>query len=361
MKVKVFLAPTMQEAVMQVKTELGSEAVILQSRRIRKGGFLGFFGKEMFEVIAGIEPAVVQEKEKSPAMRQRGGEDDTKTAALQIEVAHMRKTLEQLISKMPQNEKYSSDLFKMMIKNDIEHEIAENLLRGIIEEGASVDSEEIGRRILFERVCSYLQRVDGINVPERGCKIVALIGPTGVGKTTTIAKLAANFSIKEGYKVALITADTYRIAAVEQLKTYSDIIGVPLDIVYSPDELKAALYRHRDKNLVLIDTAGRSPHNSYQLAELQALLAVEPYIETHLVLSATTKSSDLVDIVNSFGVCSPQKFLLTKIDEAATLGIILNLLYQYPTTLSYVTTGQNVPDDIELASSHKLANLILRD
>jgi flagellar biosynthesis protein FlhF len=236
------------------------------------------------------------------------------------------------------------------------------LIRGLPNDTTIIGSDQgITRKLLVDRITNYLQRIDGITIPASGCKTVALIGPTGVGKTTTIAKLAANFAIKEGQRVALITADTYRIAAVEQLKTYSDIIGVPIDIVYSPDELKAALYRHRDKNLVLIDTAGRSPKSQYQLAELQSLLAVDPYIETHLVLSATTKYSDLLEIVKKFSVCSPQKFLLTKVDEAGYLGTVLNLLYQFPTALSYVTTGQNVPDDIELANAHKLANLILRD
>lgn len=364
MKVKIFTSSSIQDALAQVKTDLGRDAVILHTRRYRKGGFLGFFAKEMVEVMAAVDTpvaATVEKKTVTPLSRP-SGEDEAKTAVLQLEIANMRKMLEQVLSKVPQADKPASPFFELLVKNDIDREIAANLVQGLPDEKSLVGNDQnVVRKLLYDRVVNYLQRVDGINIPPTGCKVVALIGPTGVGKTTTIAKLAANFAIKEGYRVALITADTYRIAAVEQLKTYSDIIGVPIDIVYTPDELKAALFRHKDKNLVLIDTAGRSHRNNYQLAELQALLAVDPYIETYLVLSTTTKYRDTLEIVNKFSMCSPQKLLFTKADEASNLGTVFNLLYQFPTALSYVTTGQNVPDDIELVNPHKLANMILRD
>ena len=180
--------------------------------------------------------------------------------ALQLEMANMRKTLEQIVRKIPEGEKHTSPALDFLLQNDIDMQIAENLLQGLPEEHLGANHEpEFYRRLLLKKVHGYLQKVEGISVSNSTCKTVALIGPTGVGKTTTIAKLAATFAIKEGYKVALVTADTYRIAAVEQLKTYGDILGIPVEIVYAPDELRAALFRHKDKNLVLIDTAGRSP------------------------------------------------------------------------------------------------------
>lgn len=366
MKVKVFTARSMQDAMAQVKSDLGRDAVILHTRRLHKGGFFGFFAKDMVEVMAAIDtPIAAAEVKESRGVQQQQtvmAESNTKVTALQLEIANMRKMLEQVLYKMPKSDQQTSPLLDTLVRNDIDIRIAENLIKGLPDGKSMIGSDpSMVRQLLTDRIMNYLQRVDGITIPVAGCKTVALIGPTGVGKTTTVAKLAANFALKEGCKVALITADTYRISAVEQLKTYSDIIGVPLEIVYSPDELKAALYRHQDKNLVLIDTAGRSPRNQYQLAELQALLEADPYIEIHLVLSTTTKYKDALDIVNKFSICSPQKFLFTKVDEANNLGTILNLLYRFPTTLSYVTTGQNVPDDIELASPNKLANLILRD
>lgn len=370
MKVKLFTANTINEAMSQVKSELGRDAIILHTRRFRKGGFLGFFGKEMVEVMAAIDPlpaaAPVAIPEKKAIMSVSHPpltkEEELTVTALQLELANMRKMIEQVLHKLPQSEKEQSVWLELLMRNDIEPQIAENLVKGLPGEQSMVaGNPEIIRQLLCDRVSSYLQRIDGINIPAQGCKVVALIGPTGVGKTTTIAKLAANFAIKEGYRVALITADTYRIAAVEQLKTYADIIGVPIEIVYSTDEMKAALYRHRDRQLVLIDTAGRSPRNSYQLDELKAMLTADPYIETHLVLSCTTKYKEALEIVKKFSVCSPQKFLFTKVDEATNLGTVFNLIYQFPTTLSYMTNGQNVPDDIELVNPKKMANLVLRD
>lgn len=353
----------MQEAMIQVKKELGLDAVILHSRRVHKGGLFGFFAKESFEIMAATDsPALSSSEAKAITSTPRYSVDHPKEAALQLEIANMRKMLEKVLDKIPETTKSSSPFFDVLVKNDIDEQIAENLIKGLPEQYLTADSDAaIVRQLLTERVSNYFKKVDGITIPSRGPRLVALVGPTGVGKTTTIAKLAANFALKEGCKVALLTADTYRISAVEQLKTYADIIGVPIEIIYTPDELKSAIYRHSDKNLVLIDTAGRSPRNNYQLAELQAFLEIDPYIETHLVLSATTKYKDAVDIVQKFSVCSPQKFLFTKMDEASNLGTVFNLLYTFTTPSSYITTGQNVPDDIELANPVKMANMILRD
>lgn len=346
----------MQDAMAQVKSDLGRDAVILHTRRFNKGGFLGFFSNEMVEVMAAVDTPA-EPKKAIPVYKSEDA--NPQSASLQLEIANMRKVLEQVVHKIPAVENKSSPFLELLLKNDVDRQIAENLITGLPEDSSAAGEPSMVRRLLLERVANYLQRVEGIAVPPNGTKVVALIGPTGVGKTTTIAKLAAEFSIKNNYKVALITADTYRVSAVEQLKTYADIMGIPIDIVYSPDELKAALYRHKDKNLVLVDTAGRSPRNQYQIAELQALLQVDPYIETHLVLSTTTKYHDALDIVKKFSLCSPQKFLFTKVDEASNIGTILNIMYCFPTVLSYITTGQNVPDDIELANPHKLANMIL--
>jgi flagellar biosynthesis protein FlhF len=365
--VKLFTADSMQDAMAQVKTNLGRDAVILHTRKYRKGGVLGFFSKEMVEVMAATEDtAISQPGKRSSLIRNeplRNMEaDEPKMTAMQLELSNMRKLLEQVLCKMPKGEPHVSPFMDLLLRNDIDVQIAENLLKGLPDEASLVGMDAgILQQLLMDRMKNYLQKIEGIQIPETGRKVVAFIGPTGVGKTTTIAKLAANFAVKNGFKVALVTADTYRISAVEQLRTYADIMGVPIEIVYSPDELKAALYRHQDKQLVLIDTAGRSPRNHYQLAELQALLQVDPHIETHLVLSTTTKYKDALEVVNRFSMCSPQKFLFTKVDEATNIGTILNLLYHFPLTLSYVTTGQSVPDDIELASTNKLANLILRD
>ena len=195
---------------------------------------------------------------------------------------------------------------------------------------------------------------DGLELKARKRKIAALLGPTGVGKTTTLAKIAAQCVLEKGVSTAFITADTYRISAVEQLKTYADIFGLPIAIVYTPDELKEAIQKFRQKQLILIDTAGRSQHNRRQMAELNQ------NIEKYLVLSATTKNEDAKDIVDKFSVCKPDKVIFTKTDETKSLGIILNILRKKAMRLSYLTNGQSVPDDIVPAQAEKLAELFLR-
>ncbi|MBR0060967.1 MAG: flagellar biosynthesis protein FlhF, partial [Selenomonadaceae bacterium] len=201
---------------------------------------------------------------------------------------------------------------------------------------------------------------EGVKLNRHGVRIVALLGTTGVGKTTTLAKIAAKFVLEQRTNVALITADTYRISAVEQLKTYSDILELPLEIVYNPAELTAAIERHRHKELILIDTAGRSQHNEYQMRELDEFMRVNPRIEKHLVISATTKFTDAKQIMNKFAQVNPDKIIFTKIDETGSLGMIVNLLNDNRYSLSYLTTGQSVPDDIERANAEVLTNLLLQ-
>ena len=372
MKVKTYRAPTLAEALAEVKNDLGREAVIIQTRRLRQGGFLGMMATEIVEVTAAVDntptktskPVMTDPPEAKPLTKET---DDAKILALQLELASMRKSLESVLENRPSGKKPANEfpseqkvsfLQEWARKNDLDPVAADALFYGI-PNIHSLSSEMFQAR-LRERLTAHFQDVAGINVRPAYCKVAALIGPTGVGKTTTVAKLAANFALKEKYRVALVTADTYRIAAVEQLKTYADLIGIPIEVVYTPQELRSALYRHQDKQLVLIDTAGRSPANQPQMAELEALLAVDDNIEKHLVLSATTKFTDCLQAVQRFQPSKPQKYLFTKLDEASNLGTIFNLMFHAPKTMSYITTGQNVPDDIELADSNRLTTLMLR-
>jgi flagellar biosynthesis protein FlhF len=354
LKVRVFTADSMQNAIAQAKGVLGRDAIILHTRKFRKGGILGFFSKEGVEVTAAIDTSVATIPKKSV-------EPCVEDAAVQSELATMRNLLEKVISKIPQGSEYSPVL-DLLINNDIDIHIAEQIIKDLPVDymKLEVESPEL-KQLIITQIQTCFQSVEGIKVPEKGRKIVAFFGPTGVGKTTTIAKLAAKFAIQEGYQVALVTADTYRISAVEQLKTYSDIMGIPIHVVYTADELKEVLDSNQDKQLVLIDTAGRSPHNNDQLDELKNLLQIDDTVEKYLVLSATTKYKDALDIVTKFSVCMPHKVIFTKIDETRNIGTVVNLLYQSPMSLSYVTNGQNVPDDIELVDPNKLTQLILRD
>ncbi len=287
-------------------------------------------------------------------------EDAEKIQRLEDELAQMKALLAQVMSREQPDGNLS--LQEALRRQDVEPSILDDMAAhsGAGETLVNMHSSEARNTL-----SNYLKRVvkcsDGVQLPAHGGRIVALIGPTGVGKTTTLAKIAARFVLEQGVSAALITADTYRISAVEQLKTYSDIIGLPLEIVYSPEELRMAIRKYSDKKLILIDTAGRSQHNDYQMKELKELLKANSRIEKHLVISATTKNQDAEDILEKFSGCKPDRVIFTKVDETSSVGLVLNLLYEKNIALSYLAYGQSVPDDIAPASAERLAELLLRE
>ncbi len=180
-----------------------------------------------------------------------------------------------------------------------------------------------------------------------------------MGKTTTIAKLAANLTFLEGKDVALITLDTYRVSAAEQLRTFAEIIGIPISVVFTPEDLVLAIEQHRQKDIIFVDTAGRSPYNAEQMQELQEFINAGRPDETILVLSVTTDSNDLINIYQRFQTIGVDKIIFTKLDEACNYGAILNALHEIKKPLAYFTTGQSVPDDIEIPDSLRLAQMLL--
>lgn len=252
-------------------------------------------------------------------------------------------------------------LKEALLDQDISEQVLEEMIRCMPAGALSLDKDSPEALAAVTQYCKQLLRDPGLITLKAGKpRIVALVGTTGVGKTTTLAKIAAKFVLERGTEVALITADTYRISAVEQLKTYSDIIGLPLEIVYSPAELKSAIRKFRSKGLILIDTAGRNQHNDFQIKELVDLLAVDSAIEKHLVLSATTKERDAVDVMDRFAPVKPDRLLFTKTDETESIGTVVNLISSRRTRVSYFTNGQSVPDDIEAAGADMLARMLLK-
>lgn len=396
MRIKAFTAKTMQEAMQEAKVELGAEAVILHTRHVKKGGFLGFFQTDMVEVMAAVEeqqdprprdtnlkaapaagslPAPEEQKKYIPrqfsvnAYQEQQKKNDVSQmpkeehfVEFQQELEGVKQILEQVIGEDLQNKEKSTSLLDDLLEKDFDPQVAKEIAASIDAEIIKQDlHSDVNIDVLAAYFAKALPAAQGIELDDSKPKIAALIGTTGVGKTTTLAKIAANFVLEKNCRLALITADTYRISAVEQLKTYSDIIGVPLEIVYSPDELKQAIQKHSDKQLILIDTAGRSQHNDQQLAELTDLLAVSDQIEKHLVISSTTKYKDAVDIVQKFSLCSPNRLLFTKVDETNAIGTLISILHKFPIKLSYLTNGQSVPDDIIVASARNLAEWTLRE
>lgn len=233
------------------------------------------------------------------------------------------------------------------------------LMEKALSSSSRIDREEDLIARLKESIESTTRCSGPIRLKKNGTRIVALVGPTGVGKTTTIAKLAALYTKGRKAKVALVTIDTFRVGAVEQLKTYSRIMGVPLEVASTPRELESALSKHQDKDLILVDTVGRSPRDQEMLEGLRAMLDSSYTIETHLCVAATIRERELKAIVESFGVLGINRLLVTKLDESCSFGAIVNLQTEKKLPLSYLTRGQRVPEDIEPASGRKVAEMIL--
>ena len=246
-----------------------------------------------------------------------------------------------------------------MIQADIQEEIARALVERLRENSGAIDDAETAKKQLIEMLADELAVTGPIDTTTRSGRIVALVGPTGVGKTTTIAKLAANFRLRENRRVGLITVDTYRIAAVEQLRTYADIIDLPMEVVSTPREMREAIDRLRDLDLVLMDTAGRSPRDEVRIRELKALLAEAKPDEVHLVLSAVGSATSMAATAERFATVGTSALVVTKLDEAMGLGSLLPVTRNCHLPISYLTNGQNVPDDIRVAQQRELAQMIL--
>ncbi|MEM1110067.1 MAG: flagellar biosynthesis protein FlhF [Planctomycetota bacterium] len=248
--------------------------------------------------------------------------------------------------------------YTALIQQEIACELANELIRGL-DPDATDDVQQSLRDEIAKLLPTDPDAGEFKPTEDGRPRTIALVGPTGVGKTTTVAKLAATFKLKQNKRVGLITADTYRIAAVEQLRTYAGIIGLPLEVVGNPDELAAAIDRFSDMDVVLIDTAGRSQRNADRLDELAKLIETAQPHETHLVLSSTVSQRVLMETIDRFEPIKTDRLIFTKLDEAVTCGVLLNVAQKVNKPLSYITTGQEVPHQIEACSSGKLAEMVL--
>ncbi|WP_067838549.1 flagellar biosynthesis protein FlhF [Amphibacillus sediminis] len=365
MKVKKYIAPTMPEAMQQVRKELGSDAVILNSKVIYTGGLLGLFKKKNIEVVAAVEPKpVTKQPQIKPTLKKKETtlkHDDKQQAIVLEELRSLRKWVE---AKTSQDERPSfpaafESLLELLVEQEVESEIAQTLIQETIEEAGSRDYTYLEAKILLKQKLKHLfsqYQVKSISFQK---KFIHLVGPTGVGKTTTIAKLAAMSMLKDNKKVALITADTYRIAAIEQLKTYAKILDIPIEIAYTTEDYQKARLKFQQYDLVFVDTAGRNFRNPKYVAELGKVVDLEQDIETYLVLSMTTKASDVLAIFKQFQTIPLTSLILTKTDETASFGTVVNLAYRYQIGVAYLTNGQDVPDDIKQATPDLLAELVI--
>jgi flagellar biosynthesis protein FlhF len=392
----------------QVKTEMGGEAVILHTRTQQRRRWLGLRKREVVEITAGVglnvtarpvrrpaaaastQPAHSAGLTQSQAARLRAareaapprpaqapanpGKDLLETPAanrammlaISNEVRELRGVMQDLVKRTrreaaPQVPENLFDHYSHLIQNQVAEELATDMVRHL----QTYRPEQLQQGdFIRERLTEQVERMIPSSGPikrkkEVGPHVVALIGPTGVGKTTTLAKIAANLQIREQRRVGLITIDTYRIAAVDQLRRYAELLGSPLKAVNSAEDLREAVRSMGDCEFILIDTAGRSPTDTLKLNELKGFLEAAGPDEVHLVLSSAASQACIERAIERFGQVRVDKIIFTKLDEAVHVGVVLNVIRKVNKALSYVTTGQNVPDDIEVGKGSKLAQMLL--
>jgi len=384
MDIQTYRAATMHEALAMVRRELGPNAAVLHTREVPADRWWSRLrGVRQIEVTASAAvnvPSRFAESSETVAAQVLAAAEAPSPLArfapaspawpfpedVKGQLTDLQSMLKELC-RQGQHGKHRDlpetlfQLFTDLIEADLNEDVARELVERVRNEASN---EELADRMLIKaRVARMIEGelpiAGPIAVAPGRSRLVALVGPTGVGKTTTIAKLAAHYRLKQKHNVGLITVDTYRIAAVEQLRTYAEIIDLPMQVVSSPREMRDAVRRMRGQDLILLDTAGRSPKDDIKIRELKAFLTEAGADEVHLVLSAVTAARTLEQTAQRFAAVGTTRLILSKLDEASSLGNLLPLVRSAKLPLSYLTNGQNVPDDIETAAAGRVARLVL--
>ncbi|NMA91944.1 MAG: flagellar biosynthesis protein FlhF [Firmicutes bacterium] len=354
MKIRKYYARDVAEGFLKVKKELGSEAIILQTRKVRRRGLKGWFMPRQVEIIAALGS-------RSPERLGKG--DIENQRRVEAEISELKVMVQSLVEEPRRRETEKGQQEDGGSENDywrnyLQHHDVDPVI--IDEIFGRLASRLKGNSVSREMLPILLREEVTVGIPvaeERADRTVVFIGPTGVGKTTTLAKLAARYALNYGEKVGLVTIDHYRIGAVDQLRAYAEIIDLPLEVAYSPRDLSRALVRLQDCDRILVDTAGRATGNQAQVGELADYIEVLLPAEVHLVISATTRWQDIRFITGSFSKLHYNRLLITKLDETTSYGAVLNGAYYVNQPLVYITDGQGVPDDLKLAREMDFAGL----
>ena len=379
MVIKKYIVNNMNEALVRIRHELGRDAVIISQRKIKKPGIKGIFAAKQIEVTAAVENYAKDSKEdkdniedysdsikdlkrimnkeieknkniSTPKQENKIVKEEisvTKETSnkLETEVDAMKKLLNKVIENTTKEEPKKDELLKLLEETDIDVDFYNEFKEKLNDDNIKESLKELIR--------------EELQISDEELKgNVVLIGPTGVGKTTTIAKLAGRLSLIEKKKVGLITVDTYRIGAVEQLRTYAEIMNIPFKVVITTKEMEIAVQAMSDCDVVLIDTTGRSSKNSMQLSELRAFVEKAKANTISVVISATTKNRDIKTILEGYRELNYDKVIVTKLDETTTYGALYNIQKCATKPLRYITTGQNVPDDIRIPTKEEVLGFI---
>ena len=419
MIIKKFQAKTEAAALELAKKELGSGVVVMNVKKIKKKGLFSIFRPQQVEVTVALEEeekqnfreAVAKVSEIARQSEAAGNDQSMKTepaqkakqekaeqgpqpekpkqpeknvqtfdsrqeSAIEEKLSTLQNLLEKQISDVQEKEKDNTEeekkedsnvaffqlLYKMLLDNEIEETYANQLveeLDGSVKPDMPIDYL---LSVVYQKMVLKFGQIKTIQPAEKGPKLIYFIGPTGVGKTTTIAKIASRFSVVEKKKIVLLTADTYRIAAAEQLRTYANILDVPFRIIYTPQEIRTAIEDYAAYDYIFVDTSGHSQKNTDQRDDTLALLRAadgQAEKEVYLVVSATTKYRDLLNIADTYQKQTDFRLVFTKLDETQCQGNLFNLRLHTDAPMSYVTCGQNVPDDIGEFDAQKTVKLLL--
>ncbi|MCC2249264.1 MAG: flagellar biosynthesis protein FlhF [Bacillota bacterium] len=367
MKVKKYVADTMPEAMKQVRKELGTEAVILNSREVKKKRFLGLLTKQQIEVIAARDPQphlskkkVVMPNKKVESNEAYHERDD------QHVLRELRQVKELLHHSAIGNFTYPADFqlaYNYLLEQEVDTEIATSIIDSVLHRQEDAEQHSSSYKSIISEVKQEIENrlkqvsFEGISYDK---KLVYFVGPTGVGKTTTIAKVAANSKLNDHKKIAFITTDTYRIAAVEQLKTYAKILNVPVEVAYTEEDFQKAIEKFNTFDLIFVDTAGRNFRDEKYVKQMKQDTKSNLESDTYLVLSLTAKPRDISEIYDQFEEISIKEVILTKIDETSQFGSILNIALGKQIGIGYITNGQDVPEDLIYPSPKQLASFVMR-
>jgi flagellar biosynthesis protein FlhF len=371
MKMKRYKAPSMVEAMKKVRGDFGDDAVILSSEVVYSKGFLGLFKQKSFEVVAGYdkvydtpaaEPVNLPPVQSNKPLQSTRSEESIEMKKELLELKRMVQNIQR-----PASVEIYPDSIKPILEYLTEAELTDWLVKQIGDELLRVtsaknielhpeDQLEIAKKVLLQNTKEL--PFGGTDFKK---KYINVVGPTGVGKTTTIAKMAARAMLEQKKKVGFITTDTYRIAAIEQLKTYANLLQAPVEVAYSAEDFAKAMDQLSQVDLIFIDTAGRNYREEQYVQDLKELIDFNREMESYLVLSMTGKEKDMESIIHQFSSVPIEKFIFTKLDETNSIGSMLNLMIKYKKGLAYYTDGQEVPEDIVEGSFDQLIDRLFKE